>query len=1008
MFRTSGNESVLSNAVVNCSQGQLAFAALDDVNCNDAIFFELTVVNPVLASGFADAVQPPTVETIGNLTLVGQVDLSTAGRATFTVRMDPALNINDEFRCGAAILTYEVLPTTAQADLVTNSSLLASRNGNSANNCQPTGQQELWEFNNVNPPFAFNVLAPTTFNNTNLNFAQLDQAGPIILINGDVTYTSSSWPTSGGFSGGSQFLMGPDATFSFGDQDNIVSGLTVPNGRFFPCSSDRFNTVEIGPDSEVTFDNSFTNPNETPLVLGASTGVTVRESARFTMSDGVISSCNTGLRGERAWNISLTNVDINQTFGGVLPAFSSFVSDGSRGNTGINLRTTDESDPREGNYIFTGLTIDEFSTGLSSGISSDFRGPFYLLFEGSTISNCESGIEFRRAQGGQFVVRDNEIDADVIGIDYVANRNAGLEVFANTITSGVRGIRVFNYSSSFFGANLNEISGQTDYGIQSRSSGDLLSIGENTISLAPQSEIGAFGIGIFRNNRSSSSAFNNTITTGQNINNFGIFVQGSSLINASVNNVLLSESQSTGVVIADAFEVNTNCNQVTIGGTNTSSTGMELTTISGSINLCNSFSQTFNGLQILGSNAGASYTTNTFLGNEIGLLVGGLSNSSNNQSDVLIGGVQTDADNIWADNAQPDREARHLTDINLRSRNAFSVKQLPNLFPANGVAGPVVFQNIPSLDQWFIYSNSNSNPVACPSSCTTLPPGWVNSEPCLPADLAFQGSKYKTFQRQQARLNAKYINDSGQTACTDDVLPCYEEIADLEQQFYNIFGSSIDEDTYESYRDLLVTENGQGTNGFSPNFMENVITLISTDSPDEDIRFGELEDLLISLDEYQPCENVTSTWQESLVYAVKNELEAGLTEGELASFIAIANMCAGFDGPGVHIARASLGLAISDGQKCGSTQTSLPLTFKVDEVADDKLVFPNPVSVGGILSLQDARTGWIEIFDGLGRKVNTQYLEKSSTFNLPSSLGAGTYFIHTLDGTFSTTFVISE
>ena len=145
--------------------------------------------------------------------------------------------------------------------------------------------------------------------------------------------------------------MAPNTSISFGDANNVLTGLTVPNGEFFPCSTQRFNTVSIGPNSNVTFANSGFSGNSDPLIFGATTGITVQANAQFTMTSGEIRSCVSGVTGERAQSIALSNLDINQNLGSY--NLSNFISNGARGVEGINLRTTDGSSPNPGQYIRT-------------------------------------------------------------------------------------------------------------------------------------------------------------------------------------------------------------------------------------------------------------------------------------------------------------------------------------------------------------------------------------------------------------------------------------------------------------------------------------------------------------------------------------------------------------------------------------------------------------------------------------------------------------------------------
>ncbi len=724
------------------------------------------------------------------------------------------------------------------------------------------------------------------------------------------------------------------------------------------------------------------------------------------MVNGTIRSSTTGILGERASSVVLTNVNINQDSGS-FPG-SNYLSQGTQGYRGIKIRPTNNASPNQGQYTFTNISIDNFSTGVSSGEFNRFSGPFNLTFQNSSITNSQNGVHLRRGNGGVYNILGNQITVTDLGLEFIRTRNSALRLSNNTISANIGGVEVFNQFSNFVGASSNTITNAVDFGVRTRSRSDLSVINNNAIQMANFSNIGSGGVAVFNNRRGVSLALSNTIVTGANISNYGVISTGTDNFTANSNSVLLSNSQSTGIVISDGSNPNTNCNQVTVAaGNRGSTTGMELSTNANSIHGCNFFNQTVNGLQILGGNTGASYTSNTFVGNDVGLLIGGLSNVSGNQSNVLIGGQQMNADNVWADVAQASREARHLTDFNLRNRNSFSVSPTATYFPANGATGPVIFQNIPSLDQWFSYSFSSGTPAGCPAACSVLPPTWPIVQPCLPDAVASQDSDYPSFQRQQARLNAKYASDFDQTPCDDNVLPCYQEIANLEQEFYDVFGSTMSEETYESYRALLAAEQEQSEDGYSDEFLDNVMSLLDMDSPGDLNIATALALLLNKLYAYSPCEEVTELWQESLLLAVQQEMPDGLTESQQVEFKAIANKCAGFDGPGVHIARASLGLAVSDGQTCGSSQDSEQLVLRVDK--DKKsIVYPNPVKIGGVLSFEQPITGWVEIFDGLGHKMDAKYLEKSSTYSLPNSIGPGVYYIRTVDGVFSSSFVISE
>lgn len=1001
ILKPAGTGGPLQQAFQNCAPGELAFVVIDD-GCNGPMDFTVTIDVPTHQFG-NPAYQNPSfpVTPLGDLSYTADSPMPTTvnGVTTMFLTLNATSNAT---RSGAVILSYPVDPA-ASVDLTYTAASLEIRKFSSG-----CGEFDENAWGGLPDGQAMRVTKASAifFDGELIRANRFGTGNDLVLVTGNPIYIDNFWPASQ--DAGVKFAMAPGSTISFGDANNVVAGLTVPNGQFFPCSNQRFNTVEIGPNSNVTFVDPGVSSSTQPTIFGAVTGVTVQNNAQFTMNNGTIRSSITGVSGDMARSVSLTNVGINQNPGSYPE--SNFRSPGTRGLEGINLQTTNFASPNPGQYTFTNVNIDNFDIGLASGKNSGLRGPFSVLLQNSSITNSRDGVLLRRGLNGRFELIGNNITVEELGVEFIWNFNSGLAAGNNIISAGLTGFEVVNRADNFFGAVSNVISGTDNSGIRIRSSGDLFNVNNNDITMPTSSDIGAFGVGIFSNTNGVGGISNNTITTGPNISNFGVITQSSNSLNAATNSILLSNSQSTGVVIADGDNVTTNCNQVTVAaGNRGSTTGMELSTNINSNHGCNFFNQTVNGLQILGGNTGATYTSNTFLGNDVGLLVGGLSNVSNNQSNVLIGGQQMDADNVWADIAQPNREARHLTNFNLRDFNSFFVRPAATYFPANGMNGPVVFQNIPSLEQWFDYSNPADNPAGCPAACSILPPGWPVVQPCLPDAVASQDSDYPTFQRQQARLNAKYASDFDQVPCDDNVLPCYQEIANLEQEFYDVFGSSLSEASYEAYRGLLASEEEQSGNGYSSEFLGNVMSLLDAEAPDDLSIAEDLGTLLTKIYAYDACEEVTALWQESLVFAVQQEMPDGLTEGQQVEFKAIANQCAGFDGPGVHIARASLGLAVSDGQNCGADVDSNPdseqLVLRADKTDQ---VYPNPVKIGGMLTLQKPLTGWFAIYDALGQKVHAQYLEDSSSYSLSPELSSGMYIIRAVEGTYSAAFVISE
>ncbi|MFK8055426.1 MAG: T9SS type A sorting domain-containing protein [Saprospiraceae bacterium] len=1000
LLRPKGSGGPLQLGYQRCSPAQLAFVVIDD-GCNGDVDFTLNIDIPTPRSG-------PNVFRAGLITPHGDLTIlqnSTAnGTTTLVVRLGGNQNIE---RYGAIVLNYTIAPFATTEPTYTAASLVVDR---SMEGCG-MADQTVWS--DLPDKFAHSITIASSvyFDGTIIRANQLGPGNDEVLILGNPIYVDNFWPAAR--AGGTRFAMAPNSTLSFGDANNVVAGLTVPNGRFFPCSTQPFNTVEIGPNSDVTFSNPGTNSNVEPLVFGATTGVTVQANAQFTMTDGEIRSCVTGISGVRAQSVTVSNVDINQVPGSV--PNSSFVANGARGAEGIRLRTTASSSPSVGQYNFNQVTIDNFQVGVNSGIGN--YGPSNFNFRNSTITNVVDGLSLSRGSQGRYSVVNNNITALRIGVDVEFNRRSAFAIVSNIISAGIGGVNVRNVTArSFATVSQNTITGTNAYGVnlQSRTLGYL--VNNNNITMTPQSDFRAFGIGSFRNNRGNGTIAGNTVITGDNTFNFGVFAQDARFLNISTNSILLTQSQSTGVVLADSDNSNTNCNQVTTvrapGGL---TAGMELNNNSSGIHSCNLLNNTDKGMQVLGGNGGISYTSNTFNGNSIGLLVGGVANSDDGLSDVLIGGVQNTTDNVWADGAQASRVARHSTRPSLRILNMFSVRPLATYFPANGVGVdangaplPVVFNAIPSLDIWFQYSNPSTAPAGCPAACSVLPPNWPAVQPCLPVKVASQDSDFPSFQRQQARLNSKYAVGDDQAPCDGNTLPCYQEIADLEQEFYDLFGSAMDQETYESYLALLNEEQASSEGTFSDELIDEVLLLVDLDSPEDTEIENGLLSLLTKLSDFEPCEEVTALWQESLALAIKQELPDGLSKSEQADFSQIANKCASFEGPGVHIARASLGLAISDGQTCDSDQDSEQLVFQSRKLEKAQSVFPNPVRAGSELLFVKSVTGWVSVTDAYGKQLDIQYLNEENSFVLPSSLTSGLYFIRTQNGEFSSSIAVFE
>jgi hypothetical protein len=123
-----------------------------------------------------------------------------------------------------------------------------------------------------------------------------------------------------------------------------------------------------------------------------------------------------------------------------------------------------------------------------------------------------------------------------------------------------------------------------------------------------------------------------------------------------------------------------------------------------------------------------------------------------------------------------------------------------------------------------------------------------------------------------------------------------------------------------------------------------------------------------------------------------------LTEQQEADLVTIANQCSGFAGPGVDIARAAIGYAISDGQNCGAAADEAELILRPESLeAITDGVYPNPIKVGGMLTLPAEVDGELTFYNSTGSPMLSLQLENEKTIIIPKLLTPGLYFLKNHD-----------
>ncbi|MFK8057756.1 MAG: right-handed parallel beta-helix repeat-containing protein [Saprospiraceae bacterium] len=1010
----SASPSLSTSGIVGCN-GQdpeyiLAVSALGLPDCNDAISFTFDIPRPHDQIDDNLIAGVPTVTSAGSINGVNMTTTTVVPRVsamvsdqveTITFNLLPD-NFN-EYRCGIIRIAYPTsLPATpplpaAKYSLATNTRLTLTR----GSTCIRTGQANfpsgtntlLWDYQPGTHTGPQMRILPQFVNQTITEIdlgAVVGVSSPFnpapsreVLINGQVTFAGTDWVSA---NSGVSFFMGPGAEFVFDPRSGIPTIVTNP--QFIPCSTLPFSSVTIEEGADIIIEpSSASGAFYSPLVYGAQTGIVLKDDALFTMIGGEIVSCNIGLEVFGAQVAELIDVNIRQgrpTSSGQSP----FVPLVGRGQVGITLRPGNRNEGKLNDFIR--VNISDFNTGILG--NRGYRPSDELYFTNSTIMNVNNGIDLQRMIGGELEVLNSSITAGNIGIRARRLPQTFINIEDNEIVAGTGAVLSDQpYFGTMATIHGNDISGFSDYGIQLTRRRAQGIVTGNKLRPIRNAAPNHYGIGIFGVNNGVTADWNTMRLSP--VAATGIIANGSQSVIVNENDITYEGLNSVGLEFSNNSNVSTNCNLVVAwnAAAGRSSVGLlSQSDLGSSLHACNALRDMEYGLQMMGSSSNVQFRSNTLDNNDWGVAVG-LDNGSQSQAPTLIGGQQFNTatlqpyDNSWslaATNPRP-RSAFHYTeDINLKRRNAFRVWQLPNLFPTAG-----------NLANWFTISASDGTAIAaCPAGCASFPRDWPIQDdgPCLPELESLSDEDRKHIQIQQARINAKSDYDSELQPCDNQTLECYTNLAEIEAAY--LYLNQDDEATSSaSWSSLAEDYTEQVHAGEIEAFKLVHRAAVSDFTFDAELSDLQLANLVAQLNDFSPCDDLSVLWHEALYFAILDE-QGDITESQLATQYETASLCGHNAGPGVSIARAHLGLAISDAQMCDQGEGDVE-SMELRLASKPATAFPNPILAGQELTLPEQMSGQLVLTNSIGLEIFVQSIERTATVGVPNDLPSGLYIL---------------
>ena len=503
-------------------------------------------------------------------------------------------------------------------------------------------------------------------------------------------------------------------------------------------------------------------------------------------------------------------------------------------------------------------------------------------------------------------------------------------------------------------------------------------------------------IAVFENRSGFNLIRGNRVELGTTNSAAGISIRRSNNVVTSNNAVQIGFTESVGIEHSGGSNMYTDCNQISRQNNENArrySSGILVQDNVVTQNSCNYLNGIEWGLQIAGVNTtgSASYTRNTFDRGRTGIAVGFSQNGQSNQI-ARIGDPQLYPDNVWLNDASP--AAEHYANDSWKPNNRFNVRNVVNYFPTTG-----------DIQGWFFSSFTQQPIVACPTSCAILPPGWLT--PPDPCELGVEDMPSDLWQVKYHRAKAIYRTEEWESSnldkeCSENT-NCYLEGLALEDKVLGIGSASDTESDYTYRRDQLVTWLAQSEEDENlPAYVESY--LASSSSPQSESEQS-LDEVLVELNDFLPCDPQTELWIESMELHIKQYSNPESSALHVVRLQEIAEKCSVTEGPGVSLARTSLGSATSDVSTC----TDQSLDFRLRRNSEGT-VYPNPASAGSYILLSTEGASSAELYSTEGQRVAGWSMIKGGGVTLPEDLFPGIYILtaHTSSDSQSFRIVVGE
>lgn len=948
-----GDNSLLTNGFESCSPGQLLFEWQSNGVSTVTHDIWIDIVDPKFELSFLPNTNFNNVQTSGPIQFIGEAVLTDPNGVNVSApllvnpivrRFQFRVNSTPGDFCSTVVFNYNILGNINGADPLrhTNSRLFVCEAGA---NCDVGSAEQVWDWvtsginPSIDPPAAFSVSNVTTINGGTFNSAFQPQ---VALILGDVTYTDVNWLSPSGRT----FYMAPGASLSFGDATTPPQNLIVTDSKFLPCADQSFQGLTVGPNARVTFNSSANNNTFENHIYGANIGITVQPGGALITQGLVINGCGIGVTVQDAVELTMTNTSI--TYDDIIPPGSRYKITANSGLLGLSINGGQGSGANLVHQV-SGLNVRSqiFGVTMSSagGFDNQPQRPAWVNLNNSLITDVEDGVSCFNPNGF-LLASGNTISAEEAGIQIGNSPGMFSLINWNNVRAQLRGIDLSGSPQNTTLVSNNTIQGTGLSGVRGfRSPGSFISVRGNTVTTSNTSE-NTIGIGIFGNSSANTSINGNDVTVlaQEGVGITAVGNQNTSIpnrifrgVNVSNNNVALGADRTIGINIEDNTNGTASCNQVSNltgqGGWQPGTIGL----ISNGNDLlsydCNYQGQVEYALALVGQNTNASYQRFGFNGSLWGLTVGFQASS---RTDDEIGENPL----FPAFEFQPGVQIHtaHFADPSKYGVNSITERAGPSLYtPTTG-----------DFNNWFTLIPNINPPVAPCGGCLGITPPWPGLGGCPPSVSTLDSEWTKLYKtRMLAKGIAVQAND-----CPPVATNCYTPLAEIEAEIESVL-AQLQQDL-EAATSLAESAEEKGEGGFTTAELEDLVDAKSELDVEGSTYEDMVEDLLpikASLIKVPTCSPEGEIWKTTLDLQIKSYLEEGLSSLDNETLLTIANGCSTTDGPGVYVARKTIGVSGNDAAACiSSSEKSENLVLKLDRSAED-LIFPNPAQSGQIVKV---------------------------------------------------------